>query len=196
MINSSGMRKSRLLFGAALMVAAGVSHAQYVWVNEKGVRQISDKAPPANVPLKNILRAPGGVPADTPPPAASATAATATAGLAATASGAAPAPAAAAPDAGKSKLTPDQTRLAEREADYKKRKAETLEKEAKEKAERLAKENRKASCDSAKQYKATLDTNQPVTTVNSAGEAVYMEDAQRKKLGDQAQKVLNDCNKR
>ena len=90
-------------------------------------------------------------------------------------------------------MTPDQVRLAEREADYQKRQKEAAEKAAKEKAERVQKALKKASCDSAKQYKATLDTKQPVTTVSPSGEVVFMEDDQRKKLGDQAQKVLNDC---
>ncbi|MES2899916.1 MAG: DUF4124 domain-containing protein [Pseudomonadota bacterium] len=201
MNNYSGLRGLHLVLGGALMVAAGIAQAQYVWVNEKGVRQISDKAPPASVPVKNILRAPGGVPLEAPPAKAQPgadpqfPAAGSVVGPALDKDGKPKSAAELAADAARANMTPDQARLADREADYKKRKLEAAEKEAKDKAERLQKENRKASCDSAKQYKATLDSNQAVTTVGPNGEAVYMEEAQRKKLGDQAQRVLNECKK-
>ena len=51
--------------------------AQYVWLDEHGVKQFSDVAPPGNIPEKRILKQPhGGMEAanTTPPVAASATA--------------------------------------------------------------------------------------------------------------------------
>jgi len=49
----------------AIMIAsvAGTAFAQYVWVDEKGIKQYSDIPPPASVPSSRILRHRGGVPA-------------------------------------------------------------------------------------------------------------------------------------
>ena len=41
-----------------LMAIATVAQAQYVWVDAKGVKQFSDRGPPPEVPLKNILKSP------------------------------------------------------------------------------------------------------------------------------------------
>ncbi|MFD2272482.1 DUF4124 domain-containing protein [Undibacterium arcticum] len=38
---------------------ASVALAQYVWLDDKGVKQYSDVPPPASVPGKRILKAPG-----------------------------------------------------------------------------------------------------------------------------------------
>ena len=37
----------------------GAVHAQHVWVDEKGVKQYSDMAPPTSVPTNRILKSPG-----------------------------------------------------------------------------------------------------------------------------------------
>ena len=48
----------QLVAGAALLLVAQCAQAQYTWVDDKGTKQFSDRAPPASVPLKNILKAP------------------------------------------------------------------------------------------------------------------------------------------
>jgi hypothetical protein len=84
-----------ILLGAMLLASA-VAHAQYAWIDEKGVRQYSDQPPPTSTPAAKILKTPRGM-------ARPATEA------------AAPAPAATPANA--------PPTLAEREADYKKRMA-------------------------------------------------------------------------
>jgi hypothetical protein len=54
------MPQLQLLLGAALLACASVASAQWMWVDAKGVKQVSDRAPPASIPAKNILKSPGG----------------------------------------------------------------------------------------------------------------------------------------
>ncbi len=190
MNNFNGKRSARLVVASALLLAAGLAQAQYVWINEKGVRQISDKAPPGNIPIKNILKAPGGVP--TPPPAA-----------AAPAQGMAPAASAeAVPLKDGQTSTPVDTgaktpagpmTLAEREADYKKRMKAKAEQEEKDKLERDQKAMKKAQCASAKEYKAVLDANTPLVSARANGETVPMSDAERQQRSGQAKRAMADC---
>jgi hypothetical protein len=63
-----------ILLGAMLL-ASTVAHAQYAWLDEKGVRQYSDQPPPTSTPASKILKTPRGMarPAEeaaTPAPAA------------------------------------------------------------------------------------------------------------------------------
>ena len=48
----------QLAAGGALMLAASLAQAQYVWVNEKGVKEYSDRAPPGSIPVAKILKSP------------------------------------------------------------------------------------------------------------------------------------------
>jgi hypothetical protein len=125
-----GKRALHFLAGSALLMFASLSHAQYVWVDEKGIKQFSDRSPPSNIPAKNILKAPRGHAVETT---------------------VAPAAPAAAPAAA-------AMSVADREADYKKRqlaKAETDKKAANEAANASYK---KAVCDSARAQKAQLES--------------------------------------
>ncbi|UUZ48461.1 DUF4124 domain-containing protein [Massilia sp. B-10] len=40
-----------------MLMLVSLAQAQYVWVDEKGVKQFSDRSPPSNIPAKNILEA-------------------------------------------------------------------------------------------------------------------------------------------
>ena len=51
----------QLLAGTALMLAASLAQAQYVWVDDKGIKQYSDRAPPGSTPVKNILKSPSPI---------------------------------------------------------------------------------------------------------------------------------------
>ncbi|WP_317202370.1 DUF4124 domain-containing protein [Janthinobacterium sp.] len=75
------IRWPRLLLGGALLLGAALAQAQYVWLDEKGLRQYSDRPPAPSVPAKRILKMPGGLPpgGDAAPEAAPAAAAPTTA---------------------------------------------------------------------------------------------------------------------
>lgn len=58
----------RLLSAVVLSLTSGAALAQYIWIDEKGGKNVSDRPPPTSVPAKNILKAPGGtLPAAAPP---------------------------------------------------------------------------------------------------------------------------------
>src|SRR5262249_4341212 len=104
-------RISGLVLVVALIASASPASAQWMWLNENGIKHLADQPPPASAPPNRILKAP---PAQMPdlrkelnPPAADPDAAPAEA----------PAPKA------KPRLT-----LAERNADYNKRRVESAEK--------------------------------------------------------------------
>ncbi len=48
-----------LLLIAVVALAGGVAHAQWQWTDKDGRKVFSDRAPPPDVPAKNILRQPG-----------------------------------------------------------------------------------------------------------------------------------------
>lgn len=116
-----------ILLGA-LLLASAFAHAQYAWIDEKGVRQYSDQPPPTSTPDSKILKTPRGM--------------------------VRPSPQASAPDA-PAKAAPS---LAEREADYKKRHAATDESDKKAAAEKKAADSQRVSCEAAARNKAQLDT--------------------------------------
>jgi type IV secretory pathway VirB10-like protein len=163
----------RLLAGALLLAAAPLALAQYVWIDDKGVKQLSDRPPPPNVPDKRILKAPGkplfnpnaAPEAEAPPPAADS---------------AEPA-------------TKRPPTLAERNADFNKRKAEAAaaEKKAGEEARRQA--SAAANCDAARKNQLAVDQGIRISTFDKNGERGVMSDEQREDLRKKSQKVLADC---
>ena len=58
MSNFSRTRTLRWLAGGALLLCTSLSHAQWVWLDEKGLKQFSDRPPPNSVPQKRILKQP------------------------------------------------------------------------------------------------------------------------------------------
>lgn len=53
--------RNRLLTHAlsgALLLASAAAHAQYAWIDEKGIRHYSDMPPPTSTPDARILKAP------------------------------------------------------------------------------------------------------------------------------------------
>ncbi len=117
-----------ILLGAILLASA-FAHAQYAWIDEKGVRQYSDQPPPTSTPASKILKSPRGM------------------ALPAT-EAATPAPAA----------TKAASTLADREADYKKRHAASDANDKKAAADKQAADSKRASCATAAANKAQLDT--------------------------------------
>lgn len=159
------------LAALALLLASSAAHAQYVWVDEKGSKQFSDRPPPPGTPGKNILKTPGlprvgdstGTAADLPAPAA----------------------VSAAPSAPPS--------LADREADYRKRTTAKAEQDKKlaEQA-RITAHNARA-CAVARATAAQLATGERVSVTGKNGERIIANDAQRAQHGAQAAQVLNAC---
>ncbi|MGV3653414.1 MAG: DUF4124 domain-containing protein, partial [Noviherbaspirillum sp.] len=60
-MNSNGLKRAITIAGGALAAAllSGAAMAQYAWIGDDGVRQYSDRPPPASVPSHRILKAPG-----------------------------------------------------------------------------------------------------------------------------------------
>jgi hypothetical protein len=172
------MKLNRLkMFATAIaLLTLGFSSgafAQYVWLDEKGVKQYSDMPPPASVPQKRILKAPGlSSHAATSTPAESA--ATAPPGE----------------DAAKDK-TPLTT--AEKNADFNKRRTEQAEKEKKsaEEAQRVA-ENAKR-CEQARSYQRALQSGTRIARTDNNGERSFLDDEQRASEAREAQRILDAC---
>jgi hypothetical protein len=141
--------------------------AQYMWIDDKGIKQLSDRPPPPNVPEKRILKAPGkplfNPNAIEPEPAAEAPAATR------------PRP------AGRT-----QCRLQQAQ-DRSRRRQQQAAANAQRKADEAA------NCNAARQNQQALDQGLRLSTYDKNGERGYMNDEQREELRKNTQKVLADC---
>lgn len=157
----------RLLAAAALMLVAGLAQAQYVWIDEKGIKQFSDRSPPPSVPEKNILKAPGRQT------------------VAIAADGQEPAPAGAARQA--------PPTIAERDAEFNKRMKEKAESGRKAAGEAQARSAKAEHCAAARAYKAQLDSGVRIGTVGKDGERGFMTDTDRAAASAKASKALADC---
>jgi hypothetical protein len=165
MNNLNMMRALQLAAGGALLMFASLSHAQFVWVDAKGVKQFSDRPPPPGTPQKNILKARNMK----------------------TASDADPAPSPS-PEAAAAKAPPPS--LADREADYRKRKTEQADADKKSGAEAEQAKVKAAACSEARQNKTTLDSGAPLRDNNA--ERSWLTDQQRAERQGQAQKTINE----
>ena len=165
------MQKTVLSLAACLLaLAAASAHAQALWKwrDASGQLHISDKAPPAGTPSKDILSAPpGGV---APPPAALI-----------------PKPASAPADT--SADTANESAL------DKKKKAADKDKADKDKADRAAVDAknaaiRKDNCARAQNSLQVLNSGQRVARMNAKGEREYLDDASRAAEVKQAQDLV------
>jgi len=153
---------STLLFG----LCAAQAMAQYVWRDEKGIKQYSDMPPPASVPQSRILKAPGmrtpsSEPANTEMPA----------------------------PAG----TPTSSSLTERNAEFLKRRAEAAEKE-KQATEKAAQEaQQKRACQQTEQYRQALESGERIARRTASGEREYLNDDERAQAIQDAKKQLGNC---
>jgi type IV secretory pathway VirB10-like protein len=160
---------ARLLAAGALMAFATLAQAQYMWIDEKGLKQFSDRAPPPSIPLKNILQAPRG--------AASALTLQAE-------------PTAAVSEPAKLKSAPS---LAERNADYLKRSKEKAEREQKEHSEQESRLAQAENCERARAAKQSIDSGVRIGTIEKNGERGFMNDDQRAAEGMKVNQVLAAC---
>jgi len=162
-----------MLLGA-LLLASTVVHAQYAWIDERGVRHFSDQPPPTSTPASKILKAPRGA-----QPATEAVPAAPVAGT--------PAPAAM-PAAPASPAKAAQS-LAEREADYQKRRAQAQEDEKKAAVAKKQADDRRANCAAALRDKTQLASGRRLRTQQN----IVMTEADKAREQANVERVLNDC---
>jgi hypothetical protein len=159
----------RLLCAGALALTSLLAHAQYSWVDEKGMRVYSDRPPPAGTPAARILKTLRGL-----EPAAAA----------ANQEGPAAAKSAAKPAA------PPSPTLAERDADFRKRIAER-DKEEQEEAKRRSAQL--ADCSAARYAQQQLTTARRLTRNDGQGNPQAMSDEDRAREMARVQGRLANC---
>jgi hypothetical protein len=182
------MHATKLVLLAALAACSLSAAAQWQWVDATGRKVFSDRAPPPDIPAKNILRQPGG---STPAPAAAAAApSTAPVATDAAAQPAAEATAQAAPAAAKDAKPAGTDKALEEQ----KRKAEAQEAaKAKAEKERIAKD-RQDNCARAKQAKTALSSGGLLAYTNAQGERGFMDEATRNSELKRADATIaSDC---
>lgn len=157
------------IFGLGLLVFASIASAQYVWVDEKGSKQFSDMPPPASVPKNRILKQPGSMlrPASQADGEAAGSSDTA---------------------AAKAPLT-----LAEKNAEFQKRRAEQAEKEKKAAEEAKQAADKAKNCERARNYQRALESGQRLAKANANGEREFMSDEQRSQEIRESNRILAEC---
>jgi type IV secretory pathway VirB10-like protein len=161
-------RRSLLPLLAAALLFAGTAHAQYAWIDAKGIHHYSDQPPPPSAPAAKILQAPRGSSLRAQPDE----------------------PAAAPPEAAPAKAQPT---LAERDADFNKRAQERDKQEKKGAAEARHRAAVAENCESARQYKAQLESGIRVASTSADGERAFISDEERARQAAKANAVLRDC---
>ncbi|MEO6623830.1 MAG: DUF4124 domain-containing protein [Burkholderiaceae bacterium] len=171
------MHRISTLLAIVLCLACGPALAQWQWIDKEGRRVFSDRAPPSDIPIKNILKQPSdgtlrNVAANSP--AAAEAPARAASAAATPEGGAAP------------KLSAVDKDLAERKkqteaAEAAKTKAET---------ERIAKA-RAENCERARANKTVMESGVRVSVTNSKGEREIIDDTIRNAEIRRAQTVID-----
>ena len=157
-----------------LLSLATSALAQFVWLDEKGVKQYSDLPPPSSVPNKRILKTPGqSLPRGTTEVTETAEAADA---------GADSKPEAKAPPT-----------IAEQNAAFQKRKTEQAEKAKKAEQEAKLASNKAENCARARANQRTLDSGARIAQTDASGQRSYMNDQQRAQQNAQNRETLNEC---
>ena len=158
--------------------AATTASAQWHWVEKDGRKIFSDRAPPAEIAEKDILKRPPGAarPAAAPALVTPGTEAVATAKPAA-----APASKASAP-----KLSGKDAEL-----EAKKKKAEDEESSKKKAEEEKVAKAKAENCERAKTGLATLQSGVRMSSVNAKGEREVFDDAKRAQESKRAQEVID-----
>ena len=168
------MKKFQTLLFAVLTGVSAVAHAQWQWIDLDGHKVFSDRAPPADIPDKNILKRPlarAAAPAETDAKAD-------------------------APSAAASTPAGDGKVAAGVDKDLEAKKKQAAEAEA---AKRKAEEERHTkakieNCARAKQAKMGLDSGVRISRTNTAGEREFMDEAARAAELKRIQGIIaSDC---
>lgn len=174
------MKLIQTLLVIALTGLSFSASAQWQWIDKDGHKVFSDRAPPTDIPDKNILKRPGNY----KPPAAPA------GDAAAEADGAASAPQAAAP------VVPASSAKGglDKELEAKKKQAQEAEAAKKKAAEEQVTKAKIENCARAKQAKTTFESGVRVGRTNAAGEREIMDDAARAEELKRIQGIIaRDC---
>ncbi len=163
-----------------LQVAAGAAFAQFAWIDPNGVRQYSDQPPPASIPKNKILKDSGSQLRNAKP-------ASPAAGIAAADAAPEGVPAVKAAEP-KGPMT-----LAEKNADYNKRKLEQAEKDRKAADDTKLAANKSANCDRTRQYARTLESGERISAIDKNGERDYMSDEKRAQEVAASRRALDGC---
>lgn len=169
------MQKKSPLLSAGLILSLLLSQsvmAQYIWLNEKGIKQYSDTPPPASVPRDKIIKTPFGT--------------------ARAVSAAAPAENTSATSASNPKLEKPVT-IASKNEDFNKRKLAKEEAEKKSADEKQQNADKAKNCERAKSYKQSLDEGMLIMSRDKNGERIPLDEAQRAREMADVKKVLADC---
>ncbi len=162
-----------LLSAIAVLIAIHLPStvmAQYVWLDEKGSKQYSDIPPPPSVPASRILKQPNGARPLPPAPQESS-------GSQDTSS---PSP--------KVELS-----IAEKNAEFRKRKSEQAEKEKKAEEEAKRAADKAKNCERARDYHRALESGQRIAHTDKNGERTFLSDEQRAQELRDARRILEDC---
>jgi hypothetical protein len=169
----NAIRLKQVFSAAAALVLLSLATsalAQFVWLDEKGVKQYSDMPPPASVPNQRILKTPSRtLPQNTGSEAADVAA-----------------------DSGKPEAKAPPT-IAERNAAFEKRKAEQAEKNKKAEQETKLAADKTANCARARANQRTLDSGIRIAQTDADGQHSFMNDSQRAQQNAENQEVLSEC---
>ncbi|CAN7362927.1 DUF4124 domain-containing protein [Massilia sp. LjRoot122] len=155
----------RLLAACTLLLGSSLAHAQYSWIDEKGVRQFSDRPPPPSTPAHKILKAPGR--AATPP---------------------APAPQATMPAPAQGPKT-----LAQREEEFRARTKMREEQDKKDAAEAQRRRDLAMHCKDAREMRAQMQSDIRIVKFDEKGERSYMTDQERAAQLARVNQALAQC---
>ena len=170
------MNRIRIILLTVGCIASMVASAQWQWVDKDGRKVFSDRAPPAEVLDKNILKRPGGLAVSTTAGKLSADG-EASVSAAPQASSSAPRPSGIDKELTEKKKKTDEAELAKRKAEEEK--------------------NLKAqvdNCARAKNAKASLESGRRMSHPNEKGEPVIMDAATRSAEINRIQSIVDsDC---
>jgi hypothetical protein len=184
-------RHTAKLLVVTLGLVATSAFAQWTWLDKDGRKVYSDKAPPAEILDKNIIKRPGGQAGAANTAANSAAASKAkviTDGVAsdeaiAAASGAASAPQAAA--------SAPKLSSVDKELEKKKKEKEDAEAAKKKEEEQRVTKAKIETCARAKTAKTTLDSGVRIGTTNAKGEREVMDDTARAAEAKRVQGIID-----
>lgn len=175
------------VLAALLAVSSSPTFSQYLWIDNNGIKQLSDRPPPPSVPASRIIKTPQKKSLRPDPP---------------------PDPSPANPDdlskTGANASTTDSAQpsdpasrrpptLAERNAAFDQRRADAAAAEKRAAAEARQRAETAANCDAARQNQRTLDQDIRIANVDKTGEPAIMSDQERADFGKKNQKVLAGC---
>lgn len=170
-------QKSLILAACLCIGPANLAWAQYVWLDEKGVKQFTDIPPPPNTPKNRILKSPTAPRPETNKPAEGTEASAAGSVNAANAASAKSAP----------------PTIADRNAEFNKRKQEQAEKDKKDAAEAEKRVANQRNCDAARANQRNLDSGARITQTDKNGERAFISDEQKAQMARENRRILEGC---